>query len=506
MRKWIKKAEEWCNRHEWVIFLLLLLLILRLPSLFTPHYYGDEEIYFVMGRAWREGVPLYQAMFDHKPPMIYVLAGIFNTVYLFRLSLFISMAIHTILFWKLAAKFWGRKYRKLAYLSSFLFVFVTSWPTLEGNIANAELFMMLPVTASLLIVWGARKGEWKKYLIGGLVAGIGWLYKVPVLFDVVGIALYLFAFREKSFKKSFRGFFSLEMVNYLGGFALPLIMTFVYYYLKGHGASYLDTVLTMNLSYVSSWETGGWAFNPLESGLVRRGLVLFGFTLFLYLIRKKLDKRLLLSSLWLGFSFFGSLLSARPYPHYLLQPVVPLMLWLPQIVVIKRFWGWLVIGYLAIWGVFTQKEIGFWGYESLPFYSNFYKLVSKQISKEEYMQTFDGVRRNYAIADYLNERMDPEDKLYIWGSDAAVYNLTRKLPAGGKYIVNFHVHDLQKHDYVMSELMINQPLYIVVLPGTTEFPQLDELLEREYLETADFEKAKIYRRVSEVLGSQKELE
>jgi hypothetical protein len=128
--------------------------------------------------------------------------------------------------------------------------------------------------------------------------------------------------------------------------------------------------------------------------------------------------------------------------------------------------------------------------------------VTGKITKQEYLETFDGAKRNYKIGNYLKERMTNDEKLYVWGSDAAIYNITKKLPAGGKYIVNFHVHDLQKHEYVMDNLRENSPSFIVVLPNTTEFPQLDELLEREYLETIEVEGAKVYRRASEVLGRQ----
>jgi hypothetical protein len=54
MWKSLIKLHKWCNHYEWIIFLIILVLVLRLPSLIMPHYYGDEEIYFVMGRAWRE--------------------------------------------------------------------------------------------------------------------------------------------------------------------------------------------------------------------------------------------------------------------------------------------------------------------------------------------------------------------------------------------------------------------------------------------------------------------
>ena len=123
----LKNLHTWCNKHEWVIFLVMMVIMLRIPSLFMPHYYGDEEIYFVMGRAWRSGIPLYHAMFDHKPPLIYILAGIFNTVASFRMMLLVMMGVHTVLFWKLVNRFFGREHRILGYVSALIFV-VTAHP------------------------------------------------------------------------------------------------------------------------------------------------------------------------------------------------------------------------------------------------------------------------------------------------------------------------------------------------------------------------------------------
>lgn len=506
MKKLFAKSQKWCNEREWLIFLLLLVITLRLPSLFTPHYYGDEEIYFVMGRAWRTGVPMYQAMFDHKPPLIYVMAGVFNTVYLFRAGLMGWMLIHTVIFWKLARLVFSKSKKYMAHIASLLFVVLTTLPALEGNIVNAELLMMMPVSLSLLILWKAKDKDWKRYLIAGLIAGIGWLFKVPMMFDVMAIALYLFVFRKKSFKEGVRGVFSRSFWAYLVGFGLPLLLTFVYYYLKGHGESYLATVFSVNLSYVSSWETSTWAFNPFKSSLMVRGMILGVFTLLLYSLRKKLDRRLVLVLLWLSFSFFGSLLSARPYPHYLLQPVVPLALLLPMLLVTESVIAWIVIGFVSIWGVVTVKQIGFWWYPNIPLYTNFAEFMTGKISKQEYLESFDGARRNYIVGNYLKERMGAEDKLYVWGSDAAIYNITKKLPAGGKYIVNFHVHDLGKHEYVMENLKTNKPMFIVVLPGSTEFPQLMEFLEREYHKTIEVEGAEVYKRASRVLGGQIDLQ
>lgn len=500
MKRWLSRLREWCNNHEWLLLLVILVTVLRLPTFFTPHYYGDEEIYFVMGRAWSEGVPMYQNMFDHKPPLIYVLAGLAQNVFWFRMMLYGSMLLHTVLFWKLARKFFAGRARYLAYVSSMIFVLLTSLPLLEGNIANAELFMMLPVTASLLMIWSLNpERKLTTWLAAGLVAGLGWLFKVPVALDAAAIALYFFIFRPTTLGGSLRALLKPSLWLYLLGFALPLALTFVYYELKGHGVSYLDTVLTINLGYVSSWSTSQFSFNPLASGLLSRGMILLGFTLLLYLLRRKLDKRLTFAALWFGFSFFGSLLSGRPYPHYLQEPTVPFSLLVPLIFVVDNVASWVVIGYLSFWGILTNGQIRFWGYPSVPLYKNFVAYATGKISKQEYFETFDGARRNYILATFLNERMEEEDQLYIWGSDAAVYNLTNKLPAGGKYIVNFHVHDFRQHDYVVANLEVNKPKYIVILPNTTDFPQLEELLINEYIEVTTVEGARVYRHTGKVL-------
>jgi len=501
--KWLRKLHEWGNRHEWILILLVVVAILRLPSLVTPNFYGDEEIYFVMGRAWREGIPLYAAMFDHKPPLIYVLAGLFPTVVAFRSMLMGMMLVHTVLFWKLARLFWGEKHKILAYLSSGIFVLLSSLPTLEGLIVNAELLMMLPITAMLLMVWRVGGWEnpaptdWVRYGLAGLVAGLGWLYKIPVVFDFAAIALYLFAFRAESLWESIKNIFSKNFWAMIIGFVTPLALTFVYYFLKGDGVDYLGTVLTMNLGYVSSWSTSSYTFNPFRSGLVVRGTILLGYTLLIYLLRKRMDKRVVLSTLWTGWALFGALLSYRPYPHYLQEVVPAFALLLPTIFLAKRIAEWIVIGIIAGLGIAVQWQVKFWGYETISVYKNFWQVFTKKITWEEYRDRFDNTKRNYALATYLNERLSREDEIFVWGSDPTVYNLTNRLPTGGKYIVSFHVKDLKKYDYVMENLENNQPQAIVVIPSEIEFLELETMINREYVEVFKFEESRIYWRIGE---------
>ena len=495
MMKWLRSLHSWCNRYEWIIFLLLLVLILRLPSLVMPHYYGDEEIYFVMGRAWRTGVPLYKSMFDHKPPLIYILAGLAPTMFLFRGVLLLVMLVHTWLFWKLSQLFWAKTRPFMVYVSTLLFVLLTTLPTFEGLTVNAELFMMVPVTFSILLLWKAKKSDWKRYLLAGLVSGIGWLFKIPVAFDVAAVGLYFLVFERKSFWESVKGLFSFSMLSFLLGFILPLASTFVYYYLKGSGPDYLATVITVNLGYVSSWSTSSYSFNPFKSGLLVRGILLLLFTIGLYFSRKKLDRSLVFASLWFAFSLFGALLSDRPYPHYLQEPALPFALLLPFLFVAENVMSWIVIAILTASIILTQWQIKFGAYPTTSVYQTYWEYVTKKISWSGYMARFDNAPQNYAVAQYLNERLSSADQIYIWGTDPTIYNLTDRLPSGGKYIVSFHVRDLNQYDYTMTHLQAHPPLYIVFFPDAGEFPALTAFISHAYVLAKHIGTAQIYIRL-----------
>lgn len=495
MKKWLKPANDWCNKYEWIVFLFLLVIVLRLPSLFAPHHYGDEEIYFVMGRAWRAGVGMYSAAFDHKPPLIYVIAGITQSVFWFRMVLMVWMLAHTLIFWKLAKRFWGGIRPKMAYVSSLIFVVLTSIPTLEGNIANAELFMMMPVSLSLLLLLNKGKATKLNYLVSGLIAGVGLLFKVPVIFDFIAIVLYLFAFEKKSFADGARSLISPKLWLFLIGFFLPIIASIINYQLKGVGADYIRAAVLVNFGYVSSWKTGSTAFNPLQSGLVVRGMILAIYTVVLYLLRKKLGKEYVLALLWFGYSVFGALLSARPYPHYLIQPMAPLALLVPFVFVIDNVMSWIAIGFVVVMGSLVQRNIGFWAYPTIPIYQNFWNYATGKLTKTEYRNTFPSAKMNYAIAEYLNQRMTPKDNLFVWSSDVAVYNLTDKLLSGGKYMVDFHVRDWKAFDEVMTNLKISQPEYVVLLPNPMPFPELTDMLNLNYFLATKIEGAEIWRKL-----------
>src|SRR3989344_1570657 len=124
-----------------LVLLVLFAIVLRIPTLFEPYWYGDEAIYLTLGEGIRQGLLLYRDLFDHKPPLIYLLASLSGSLFWFKFALLLSSVLSIVLFWKLAGWIFENKFRPI-FFSSIVFTLLTTLPTLEGNIANSELFML----------------------------------------------------------------------------------------------------------------------------------------------------------------------------------------------------------------------------------------------------------------------------------------------------------------------------------------------------------------------------
>jgi hypothetical protein len=61
--------------------------------------------------------------------------------------------------------------------------------------------------------------------------------------------------------------------------------------------------------------------------------------------------------------------------------------------------------------------------------------------------------------------------------------------------VSFHIKDLKKYDYVMEQLTINKPNYILMHEGAGDFPELQSLLDHKYALAKTIDNVEIYIRL-----------
>jgi hypothetical protein len=496
--------------------ILLIATILRIPTFFEPYWYGDEGIYLVIGTALNRGALMYTEIVDHKTPLIYYLARVDSQLE-FRVLLYFWMIAATTAFYFLARHF--HKSKKVVLFATALFMFFTTVPWLEGNIANGELFVMGFVLVGMALLtkttyFSTLKNEkqfdrytfTKKEGIGlfgtGFLLGLAILTKVPALFDALAVmSTFYFIALNRSFQKglNIKNIFksivtAIKPAVALGiGIVTPILISIVYYYALGSGQDYLDFGLLYNFKYAGSWQLG--FTNPLlVFFFTLQGKVVFLLLAFLIVsaCKKVLSPLYQFLFGWFALAFIASLLSNRPYPHYFLQAIPPLAL----IIAVGKANAWAAIKQrdfsatkvitivlsaicfaLFVWVILIMK-VGF--YPTVPYYQSFTAYATGSISRMEYYQRFNYLmNENYEVTPLI--RSENPDKMFIWGTNPMLYALSSTRPVG-KFTVAFHIEDLHVQDETIDEIRKEMPLYIVVMKDQpTLLPGLNTLLEISYM-------------------------
>jgi len=422
-------------------------------------------------------------------------------------------SVNVVLIWKLAKKF--IKSDLVVTLTTFLFLIFSTIPLTEGNIANAEVFMIMPVTAAVLILFNLTekkekgitgilkswlvKHDWRYLLIGVLMA-VGFLFKVPVGFELFGLLVWLVVYKAESVIDFLKRVFDQRVRLIIFGFLAPVVLSIIYYFLAGAGESYVRSALGQNIGYLSSWEGESRPF--YQSGLFVRGMIMMGSMTGIWLLRKKLGNKYGLISLWFVGALFGSQLAGRPYPHYFIEIVPAGALLLGMMIDSlktkkKEFlkdWGKVIVGLglfgLVIWSMLAYK---FWYYKSWPYYKNFVGYVLGDKNRDEYMSFWgSGVLRNYEVAKYIREITEEDEQIFVWGTEPAIYVLSNRLPVG-KYTVAYHILDFGAKEETIKRLIEEKPRVIVKMTSEGHvFSELEGLLADKYLMVKQFNEAVVY--------------
>lgn len=482
-----KNLKKYLKKY-WLVLIFILVILLRLPSLFEPFTYGDEGIYLALGQAAKKGLVFYRDIHDNKPPMLYLLAGLAGNFSNYRLIAFFWSLVTVFAFYQLS-KLLFKKNLLAVITSTTIFAFLANIHTFEGNVANAENFMLLPTIAAFYFI--AKKGFDKKahqyqvakiWLLAGILLGLSTLFKVPAAFDfiAIGALLFLVFFKEK--KKNYT-LYAIRCTFLFIGFILPIFLSFIYYASQGALIQYLIAAFFQNLPYLSSWSGGQAPAGGLPLFLLARALAVGLLILLLFLFRKKISLRVQLILIWFAFSWFAALLSSRPYPHYLVQvlPALSLSFGLmftkeKGLIKEKIAPAVILIVFLA-----TYYSFQFWTYHNLPYYLNFYQFALRSKSQQEYFNDFDG-RANtiYQVADYLQVHTIPYEKIFIWGNTPFIYPLARRLPVG-RYTVAYHIVDFNGYQETITKLQELKPRYIIIDPQEKRpFSEFFLWLEQRY--------------------------
>ncbi len=460
----------------WLEIFFVIIILLRIPSFFEPYYYGDEMIYLTLGEGIRQGIPLYSGLHDNKPPLLYLTAALAGNVFVFKVLLAAFNLVAIYLFWKLT-KILFQKNDKLSTVSTIIFGIFSTLPLLEGNIANAENFMVVPVLLAIIYAF-TRKDSLKNMFLIGVLFSIASLFKIVAAFDILGLIAFWLIFTKKgNFILFIKKIFFLSL-----GFVIPISLTFVWYYFRGALSEYVIAAYLQNFGYLSSWKRSAVEVPFLVKNaplLIRFGIMLFGFFV-LWLLRNKLSRQFIFVTAWLLATLFAVTLSERPYPHYFLQSLAPISILFGMLFTFKNVEQSLTVIPLTL-AFFVPFYFKFWYYQTVPYYERFIKFATRQITRDEYFNMFSPqLNNNYEIADFLTKSAKKTDKVFVWSNDSsAIYSLSRRLPPT-KYVADYHFRDFSTEDMTIAELEQTMPKFVVVTPNSYPFPKLDAFLNGNY--------------------------
>ncbi len=489
----------------WLLLILTAILLIRLPSFFEPHWYGDEEIYLVIGQTLRRGAVLYRDIWDNKPPVLYLIYALYPTLLWAKISAagFVLATGAAIFFLarKIFADFSRPEFFSL--LAVFLTGLLLSLPALEGNIANAELYFTFPIALAAFLLW--QKRDFPKQILPvslllGLLFSLAFFLKVPAAFDFLGLFLAVTLIRLMAVKNpaGLKKFFRGEIKFYL-----PVMVIFLfisssligYFYFNHALGDFLTASFVQNASYVA---VDSGPLSRLSNPLFVKGFLLLIFLAGLTwrLRRKKISPEFFFLSVWVSFSLYGALLSNRPYLHYLLQIIPPAVLFLIYLITRARKYPILFLLTLSVVFSLTNQFKTAFHLNGKGYYENFLVFSFGRKSYEDYINYFDSrTANNYRTAAYLADRTTPSDTIFVWDDNAALYDLSDRAPAA-KFIQAHHLTTIDPKNYALlaQKLAIVQPKLIVVArPVHFAFPELEALLLNRYQPTAAFDHLFVYR-------------
>jgi hypothetical protein len=310
------------------LLLLGLCALLRVVSLVRPCLSDDEATYCVVGREMLHGRVLYQDVVDHKPPLIYVtnevtqaIGGPVGGMLVLHVLLILVVWATGLVVARIARRVWTDEPRAGPFAALLWIVFSTTLVDVDALAANCELFMMLPLCASVLVFVEAGDRMSRLALAGALV-GAAFLYKYQA---GIQLPLYAGAWLWARRARPVRAMTGLVAIG--AGFAAVVgVAVLVLWRAGALPAAWFW--FKFNFAYI---ETGSSKAEMFVRALVRGGFVV-GAALLLYVLGaaatwrglREGGERERFAIAWLGVSVLAVLVGGRFFGHYFHQITAPL--------------------------------------------------------------------------------------------------------------------------------------------------------------------------------------
>lgn len=468
----IKSLKTKIKGEKKLLFLILCLTlfsILRIPSLIEPNWYGDEGIYQVIGAALNQGRGLYTQIWDNKPPGLYYIYALANgDLFTVKLLSLLAGALSIIPFFALANHLFKRPLS--ANIATLTYAILFAIPLLEGNIANAENFMLFPIVLAFYLVFTQdKKNTVIRFSISGILLSFAFITKIVAIFDVLAIiiaAAIINSKNKKSWTNGIKGIVKKSSILVISFAILPTLVT-VYFALNNSITEYISGVIGENIGYVA---VRNYVFFPMDILITK---VVFAALTLLYIAFRKPKKSTTIIYVWLVLGVVNASFSGRPYTHYLLNALPPFALLIGNIAdnIKKTKALTIAVGaaLVVVFIAFSQFNIY---KKNTAYYQNYIEYVFSGKSNSDYMTFFDqNTVRDYALARFLISKS--AKNILVLSDSGQIYTLAQTLPPG-RYIVAYHITFYPEAiDETKKVIQEKNPEYIIL---TKDDPKLKQFL------------------------------
>jgi hypothetical protein len=496
---------------------MLLVTLVRCPSLEQP-FDNDSGANAYHARLIGAGEPLYGTHHSahHLPGIQYTYALAFllfgDSVWAVKFLLIPWTIVTAYLVYRLGLLVMDRV---TGLLAAIFYVILTTHLGLTGTTAQTELFANLPRLAAILVLIFlvvGRAEPWK-FILVGLLSAIAFLYKAVYLspLGVAGFVLLVELWQDRTIPGAWR--LTIRRGLWVGlGFLGGLFIVITYFGLLGLLPRFL-LVFSLGQQYVDFRNTNPiysqlWPLFPFWT-LAANNAVLLIFSLAglsMMLIHKTVRSSMAFYVvIWYLFSFVEATATRILFAHYYLLMVPPLALlaaWfllrlyrdtMERAQINGRFYAnTLLIGLLAI--TLSLSIAG-----NYQYYKHYVRYRLGQASYDEFLILgWPGIGLQLVqvqeLADYLQERTAPTDRIYYWSGNVQLYYLAnRRAPI--ETILPLYVDAFGPYQRVF----VPQTKYVIV-GESNNIPRPDwlypELAKNYRLETV-IANQQVYRRVAD---------
>ncbi len=470
-----------------IMILIFLVLCLGLPTFYYP-LGRDQGNLAYSGSIILKGQVPHRDSWDQKPPgvaYLYALAFLlfgksmeavraldilYHLVTVLLLFELVKTLYHT------SVAFWAGGLYSLSYFVQNNYF----------NIAHVDGFLNLPLTAAAYLCY-VGQGRRKKTLLflAGFLCSLAFIIKYPSLLVVLGFILYLLKSKPPEVAPSsnqsnkFQPWLNSGLL--MLGFILGLVLIILYLFQKGALYPLLETQRVFNTGYTRlALHDGFRAF--LSTTLVQLSRYVYYKAFFsvlaaaglVYCFKSKTSENRLVR-IWFFASLLGVMVQAKFYYYQWMGLLAPFSI-LSALGLTEIFQGFYLKGfYKNEQRIFTLAALFILILPTLNSYQQmsrtFIDLFRGTLSLEEYYARLDflqgdtSLRTTLAVVDYLQQRTNPEDTIYIWGSEPLIYFLAdRATPTRYTFNVPLIVSwgKASWREELLQDLTRSRPRYILV--------------------------------------------